>query len=153
MNTTAVTWDEPHGFLWSIFSGCLKRLSNSSARLLSASPHRAVPKWLCLPFLVLHLLPRLVFYIQLSVSLPLFFCHRHLLAIVFLVFSFSLLCSPPVCLSQHTVCIHSTVKSTFMCTVALAISISVCIFSESYKHVCWLIHGARCPALEFGRGY
>lgn len=63
----------------------------------------------------------------------------------FFVFSFSLLCSPPVCLSQHTVCIHSTVKSTFICTVALATSISVGIFSESYKHVCWLIHGARCP--------
>lgn len=54
MNTAAVAWDEP-GFLWSIFTSYLKRMSNSSARLLPASsPNDSV-----FLLLLLHLLLRL----------------------------------------------------------------------------------------------
>lgn len=117
--TAAVASDEPCcGFLWSIFSSCLKRLSgfltHSSARSLSASPHlllllRAVPKWLCLPLFCLHLLPRLVVRIHLSLSLPVFFCHHHLLASLFSStkhFSLGLTACPsePECPAFHQVC-------------------------------------------------
>lgn len=77
-------------FLWSVSTSCLKRLSgfriHSSVHLLSASRRlllllRAVPKWLCLPLLCLHLLSCLVVFIHLFLCL--FFCHPHLLAWLF----------------------------------------------------------------------
>lgn len=141
METTANTWDEPCVFLWSIFSGCQRRMSNSFARLLAATPHRAVPKWLCLPLSWLHLLPRPAVQTQLSFSSSVLLPSPSALPFFFHIQLFSALCSPPCCLSQHPVCIQATVNSDLKLYSSIDLSMLV---DRSYMHVCWLIQGAGC---------